>query len=81
MMRVKPPFTPGLEAELMGRDRGLKQTRGPAEKGARHATTAYGSGSRGKTSRLRQGSALILIHIGASTATGVTVTPAQQLRQ
>jgi hypothetical protein len=27
------------------------------------------------TSRLRQGSALILIHIGASTATGVTVIP------
>ena len=37
MKRVKPPFTPGLKAELTGRDRGLKQTRDPAEKGARPA--------------------------------------------
>ncbi|MFZ8791242.1 MAG: hypothetical protein ACO2OS_03015 [Thermosphaera aggregans] len=41
MKRVKPPFTPGLEAELMSRDRGLKQTRDPAEKGARSANAAY----------------------------------------
>jgi len=55
MKRVKPPSPPGLEAELMGRDRGLKQTRDPAERGARPATMAYGSEGRGKTSRLRQG--------------------------
>jgi len=45
MKRVKPPSTPGLEAELTGRDRGLKQTRDPAEEGASTATMAYGPGA------------------------------------
>ncbi|MFZ8793314.1 MAG: hypothetical protein ACO2O2_05445 [Acidilobaceae archaeon] len=45
MKRVKPLFTPGLEAELMGRGRSLKQTMGPAEKGAR--VRHYGLQTRG----------------------------------
>jgi len=49
MKRVKLPFTPGLEAELMGRGRGLKRIRGPAEKGAGPAIMACGPGSRGKS--------------------------------
>jgi hypothetical protein len=54
MKRIKPPSTPGLKIELKVMDRGLKQTRNPADKGARPAIMAYGSEGRGKTSRLRQ---------------------------
>jgi hypothetical protein len=31
MKRIKPPSPPGLKAELMSRDRGLKQTKDFAE--------------------------------------------------
>jgi hypothetical protein len=55
MKRVKPPFTPGLEAELMGRGRGLKQIRNFAERSTRLPVAVFGPEGCGKTSRLRRG--------------------------
>jgi GTPase SAR1 family protein len=53
--RVKPPFTPGLKAELMGRDRGLNRIRNFAEKSTRLSVVVFGPEGRGKTLWLRQG--------------------------
>jgi hypothetical protein len=55
MKRVKSPFTPGLEAELMGRGRGLKQIRNFAERSIRLPVVVFGPEGRGKTLWRRPG--------------------------
>jgi hypothetical protein len=55
MKRVKPPSTPGLKAELMGRDRGLNQIRNFAERSTRLPVVVFGPEGCGRTLWLRQG--------------------------
>jgi hypothetical protein len=54
MKRIKPPSPPGLEAEFMGRDRGLRQTRDFAERSVGLPVVVFSPGGRGMNSWLRQ---------------------------